>query len=125
MTVTQPADVAVEQTPAPAPSQGTSTQPARRRRRPSADATSRGIMSLADWRRPRIRRTATAVHAALLSVLFIAGLGPMLWLAKAAVTPTQDTLRNPFGLFPHGVDWQNLATAGPEPTSTSTSPTPS
>ncbi len=75
------------------------------------DDTTRGIISQSEWRRPRIRRTTTAVHAALLGLLFIIGLGPMLWLAKAAVTPTQDTLRDPFALFPHGIDWANLSTA--------------
>jgi multiple sugar transport system permease protein len=35
----------------------------------------------------------------------------MLWLAKAAITPTQDTLRAPLALWPHGIDWANLSTA--------------
>jgi multiple sugar transport system permease protein len=51
------------------------------------------------------------VHAILLVVLFLVGLGPMLWLAKAAITPTQDTLRDPLALWPHGIDWANLSTA--------------
>jgi multiple sugar transport system permease protein len=51
------------------------------------------------------------VHAVLLAVLVVVGLGPLLWLAKSAVTPTEDTLRTPMALFPHGVDWANLATA--------------
>jgi multiple sugar transport system permease protein len=72
---------------------------------------SRGVLSTYDWRRPRIRRTARTVHALLLALLFAAGLGPMLWLAKAAITPTQDTLRNPLALWPHGFDFSNLATA--------------
>jgi multiple sugar transport system permease protein len=72
---------------------------------------SRGILSPADWRRPRVRWTTFGLHGVLLAVLFIVGLGPMLWLAKAAITPTQDTLRSPLALWPHGVDWSNLATA--------------
>jgi len=47
----------------------------------------------------------------LLALLFLVGLGPMLWLAKAAVTPTQDTLREPLSLWPNGFDFANLATA--------------
>lgn len=71
----------------------------------------RGVLSPADWRRGRVRRPMRVVHAVLLLVLVIAGMGPVLWLAKSAITPTQDTLRHPLELFPHGVDWANLATA--------------
>lgn len=71
----------------------------------------RAILSPADWRRGRVRRPMRAVHAVLLVVLVVAGLGPVLWLAKSAITPTQDTLRHPLELFPNGVDWANLATA--------------
>ncbi|GAA3595251.1 carbohydrate ABC transporter permease [Kribbella ginsengisoli] len=72
---------------------------------------SRGILSSSDWRRPGVRRTARSVHVSLLAALIAVGLGPMLWLAKAAVTPTQDTLRAPLALWPHGIDWANLSTA--------------
>ncbi|MGW6196852.1 carbohydrate ABC transporter permease [Kribbella sp. NPDC055110] len=72
---------------------------------------SRGILSPADWRRPRVRWTTLGLHGVLLGLLFLVGLGPMVWLAKAAITPTQDTLRSPLALWPHGVDWSNLATA--------------
>lgn len=75
---------------------------------PSAD---RGIVSEMDWRRPRIRFGLGAAHAVLLVFLLIVGLEPILWLAKAAVTPTQDTLRTPMALWPHGIDIDNLATA--------------
>ncbi|MFB6720442.1 carbohydrate ABC transporter permease [Kribbella sp. NPDC056345] len=72
---------------------------------------SRGILSPSEWLRPGIRRTTRGVHAVLLVLLFVIGLGPMLWLAKAAITPTQDTLRSPLALWPNGMDWANLATA--------------
>jgi multiple sugar transport system permease protein len=71
----------------------------------------RGILAPSDWRAPRVHRTARTLHAVLLALLFLAGLGPMLWLAKAAVTPTQDTLRDPLSLWPNGFDFANLATA--------------
>jgi len=64
----------------------------------------RGIVSVADWHRRRVRWTLQAVHGALLFGLLIVGLGPLLWLAKAAVTPTQDTLRQPMALWPNGWD---------------------
>lgn len=72
---------------------------------------SRGIVSPSDWRRPGVRRSARSLHVLLLGLLFLVGLGPMLWLAKAAVTPTQDTLRAPLALWPNGIDWANLSTA--------------
>ena len=85
------------------------TPPGPKRRGP--DAAERGIISRSDWRRPSIRRSTRAIHATLLVLLVVAGLGPLLWLLKASITPTQDTLRTPMALFPNGVDWQNLATA--------------
>ena len=86
----------------------------RRRRKGETDAggsTDRGIISISDRRRPSIRRTTRAIHGVLLALLVIAGLGPLLWLLKAAVTPTQDTLRTPMAIFPNGIDWQNVVTA--------------
>ncbi len=71
----------------------------------------RGVLSSFDWRKPRVRRTARLVHTVLLVLLFAAGLGPVLWLAKSAITPTQDTLREPLALWPNGFDFANLATA--------------
>ena len=47
----------------------------------------------------------------LLVLLVIVGLGPILWLAKAAITPTQDTLSNPMAIFPHGFAWSNISDA--------------
>ncbi|MEA2623938.1 MAG: multiple sugar transport system permease protein [Chloroflexota bacterium] len=85
----------------------------RRARAPSdAQASSdRGIVSHADWKRPSVRLGLGAAHAALLTLLVIVGLGPILWLAKSAVTPTRDTLRTPLALWPGGIDLDNLATA--------------
>ncbi|WP_382308591.1 carbohydrate ABC transporter permease [Herbiconiux sp. UC225_62] len=84
----------------------------RRAKKAGADAgNDRGIISISDRRRPSIRRTTRTIHGILLALLVIAGLGPLLWLLKAAVTPTQDTLRTPMAIFPNGIDWQNLVTA--------------
>ena len=54
------------------------------------------------------------INLLLLVFLLIVGLGPMLWLAKSAITPTQDTLRMPMALWPNGIDWANLAAAWSE-----------
>jgi multiple sugar transport system permease protein len=79
--------------------------------KPVADAEDRGIASVMDWRRKRVRFSLGTSQNVLLVILIVAGLGPILWLAKSAITPTQDTLRTPMLIFPHGVDWANLATA--------------
>ncbi|QDZ16003.1 carbohydrate ABC transporter permease [Humibacter ginsenosidimutans] len=75
------------------------------------ESTDRGIVSSGEWRRPGIGATMRILHGLLLVALLICGLGPMLWLLKSGLTPTQDTLRQPLALFPHGIDWSNLVTA--------------
>ncbi|GAB3596600.1 carbohydrate ABC transporter permease [Angustibacter peucedani] len=80
------------------------------RRRPT-DATARGITTVRDVRHPLARWVRRAAYAVLLIGLVVAALGPLLWLAKAAVTPTQDTLRQPMALWPNGIDLANLRTA--------------
>ena len=47
----------------------------------------------------------------LLVGLVVIGLGPLLWLAKSAITPTIDTITHPMSLFPHGAAWSNLREA--------------
>ena len=71
----------------------------------------RGILSEFDRKRGPVRATMTVVHFVLFGGLVVAGLGPILWLAKAAITPTQDSIRTPLALFPNGVDWANLGQA--------------
>ncbi|MEJ1231444.1 MAG: hypothetical protein WDM88_13595 [Galbitalea sp.] len=71
----------------------------------------RGIVSVNDWRRKTIRFPLATAQLVLLLLLVIAGLLPVLWLMKAALTPTQDTLTQPLALFPHGITWSNLAQA--------------
>ena len=68
-------------------------------------------MQSADWRRPSVKWGLGGTHTVLLVLLVIVGLGPILWLAKAAITPTQDTLSNPMAIFPHGIDWSNISNA--------------
>lgn len=83
---------------------------ARRKLRPAPDAD-RGILSVSDTRRRSVRITTRLTHTILLISLIVVGLGPILWLAKCAITPTQDTLRQPLALWPNGMDWANLAEA--------------
>jgi multiple sugar transport system permease protein len=64
-----------------------------------------------DWRRPFVRFGLGGAHGLLLVLLVIVGLGPLLWLAKAAITPTNDTITQPMALFPHGASLSNLRAA--------------
>ena len=75
------------------------------------DQPDRGILSVFERRRTGVRMGMLGVHVVLLAGLVVAGLGPILWLAKAAVTTTQDSIQRPLALWPNGVDWANLAQA--------------
>jgi multiple sugar transport system permease protein len=85
--------------------------PARMARRGSDEQPPRGIVSDAERRTPSVRVALGVVHTIVLVLLLVIGLGPILWLVKASISTTQDTLRSPMALFPSGVDWANLATA--------------
>jgi multiple sugar transport system permease protein len=84
---------------------------AQRRRGPSLTDSDRSIISSAERKQRGVRGGLVGVHVFLAVGLVIVGLGPILWLAKAAVTPTQDTLQQPFALWPNGIDWANLSQA--------------
>jgi len=73
--------------------------------------TDRSILSFNDWKRPGLAVPTVAVQVVLLLLLIAVGLLPLLWLAKSAITPTQDTLATPMALFPHGIAWSNLSHA--------------
>jgi multiple sugar transport system permease protein len=87
----------------------------RSRRAPSVVAETReGLISARDWQRPEVRWAVGGAQALLLVGLFIVGLGPVIWLAKSAITPTLDTLIHPMALFPGRVAWSNLRVAWTE-----------
>jgi len=69
------------------------------------------LISPSEWLRPGVRYGVGAAQVVLLVVLVVFGLGPLLWLAKSAITPTNDTITHPMGLFPHGFAWGNLSEA--------------
>ena len=85
--------------------------PVHRRRARTESQADRGIVSAADYRRSRVRLAMRILQGATLVFLLVVGLGPLLWMVKASVTPTQDTLRMPMALWPHGFDLSQLATA--------------
>jgi multiple sugar transport system permease protein len=72
---------------------------------------SRGLVSPSEWATARIRLVLRTLQVLLLGGLLLTGLGPVLWLAKSAITSTQDTIRTPLSVFPHGFDFANLVTA--------------
>lgn len=71
----------------------------------------RTILSALDWRQRRVRWTMRGLHLATLAFLLIVGLGPLLWMVKSSITPTQDTLRTPMALWPNGFDLSQFVTA--------------
>ena len=83
----------------------------RLRRRDATDDPTGGLLSYTDWARRDIKWLVGSGQMLLFVLLVLIGLGPLVWLAKGAVTPTIDTLRNPLALFPHGVAWSNLSDA--------------
>jgi multiple sugar transport system permease protein len=83
-----------------------------RRRRPRDTSESgAGLVSASEWRKPTVRFAFGSAHLLLLVGLVVIGLGPLIWLAKAAITPTNDTISHPMALFPHGAAWSNLREA--------------
>jgi multiple sugar transport system permease protein len=79
-----------------------------------SEVEDRGILSALDWRGTRVRAVMTGVHVVLLAGLAVAGLGPIIWLAKSAFTPTQDTLREPLSIFPNGFSFDAIIEAWTE-----------
>jgi multiple sugar transport system permease protein len=69
------------------------------------------LISPSEWRRPLVRYGIGSAQAVLLVLLVVVGLGPILWLAKSAITPTNDTITHPMSLFTHGAAWGNLREA--------------
>jgi len=72
---------------------------------------STGLISTAEWHKRSVRWGIGGLQALLLAALVVGGLGPILWLAKGAITPTIDTITHPMGLFEHGTAWSNLKEA--------------
>jgi len=69
------------------------------------------LISPPEWKRGRVRYGIGAAQLVLLLLLVVGGLGPLLWLAKSAIMPTNDTITHPMSLFPHGAAWHNLRDA--------------
>ena len=75
------------------------------------DDAERSILSPLDRRRLGTRAGLGLMTILLMSALLLVAGGPLLWLAKSAVSTTQDIITEPFGWWPSGVNWQNLSDA--------------
>ncbi|WP_053205709.1 carbohydrate ABC transporter permease [Jiangella muralis] len=95
---------------APAPAAPAAETARRPRRRLDGDGE-RGLLSGYDRGRTGTRWGLRAAQGLVLVLLVVASLGPILWLARASVSTTQDTLRTPMAFWPSGIDWANLSTA--------------
>ena len=87
------------------------TRRAPRRRHREPEEQERGILSTTDRRRPVVRISLLLIQGLILVGLIVAGAGPILWLAKSAVSTTQDILTQPFALWPSGIQLGNIAEA--------------
>jgi multiple sugar transport system permease protein len=81
------------------------------RRRPRNAPTGHALIAPSDWHRPGVKWGLGGAQVLLLVGLVVIGLGPLLWLAKSAITPTVDTITHPMSLFPNGTAWNNLREA--------------
>jgi multiple sugar transport system permease protein len=85
--------------------------PSRIRRTDPVEPDERSNISPLDRRRRGTRIGLWVLAFVLIALLLVMSAGPLLWLAKAAVSTTQDILRDPFGWWPSGIQWENLANA--------------
>jgi multiple sugar transport system permease protein len=89
----------------------TTTAPTGSRRRVAGRSAERSNVSDSDLSLPGTRFTFRLVIGLVVALLVLISAGPLLWLAKSALSTTQDILREPFALWPSGIQWQNLLDA--------------
>lgn len=75
----------------------------------SSAESPRTLVSTADRRRVSVRATLGTTQTLLFVAVIIAGVGPIYWMAKGALSPTQELLTNPLALWPDRPQWTNLA----------------
>jgi len=75
------------------------------------NTVTRSVVSDMDRQRPTVRIGLLCVQVLILLGLLVAGLGPLLWLLKSALSTSQDILREPMALWPSGIQWHNLPDA--------------
>lgn len=98
------------ETPPPGVTPSRGPIPGRPRGRETVEAE-RGVLSNSERRRPLNRVLLAILVISLLVFLAIIAAGPIVWLAKSALSTSQDILRDPLGWWPSGVQWNNLQKA--------------
>lgn len=83
-------------------------EPSRRRVRPAKD---RGVISVGDRKRRTVRAWLWIIQALTLVGLVVAGLGPLAWSAKAAISDSHAIITDPMGIWLTPNEWGNLVAA--------------
>ncbi len=81
------------------------------RRKREEEPEDRTNVSDLDRKRPAVRITMIVIAVVVVGALAVMSAGPLLWLFKSALSTSQDILRDPFGWWPSGVQWQNIVDA--------------
>ncbi len=85
--------------------------PGRRSRRRPEEPKERGVISTADRKRRSVRVWLWIVQGLMLIGLVIAGLGPLVWSAKASVSSSQAIVSDPMSIWFTPNQWGNLPLA--------------
>lgn len=84
---------------------------ARKRKKKVAELKERGVISNSDRKSPSVRVGLTIIQSVMLVGLVIAGLGPLIWSAKASMTDSQTIISNPMGIWFTANEWGNFLAA--------------
>lgn len=82
-----------------------------RRRHSDAEDDDRTNVSGLERSRRSVRIAMRVVTVLVIASLVVVSIGPLLWLFKAALSTSQDILRDPFQWWPSGIQWENLPLA--------------
>ena len=85
----------------------TGLAPSRRKKR-EVEGPARTNLSSLDRKRTSVKAWLNLTIALVLAILSLVALGPLLWLAKSAISATADIVQQPYAWFPSGVQWENL-----------------
>jgi multiple sugar transport system permease protein len=102
---------AAGQTIVVAPAEFEAIEPDAPRKRRQREVKERGAISTADRRRPVVIVTMWILQIVMFVGLLIAGLGPIVWSARASLSGSQDIISDPMGIWKTPLHWGNLEQA--------------
>lgn len=73
--------------------------------------TMTSFVSDAERRRPGVRAAVRSVHLLTLLLLVVAGIGPLYWTVKGAVSAPPELVNDPLRLWPADPEWDNFSRA--------------